>query len=364
MAAPEQSRGTPSVVASRAPVRTDRSAAKVVPRVMSSVISIAATLIFTVVLSGCEHPESSGTGQEHAMEIEAIERDNRSWRERRLERLTEPYGWLSLIGLVMLDSAGNDESAGPRRFSVGSDADSDIPVPRGPARWGDLVVDGSSVEFVAAENVDVRIDGERSKRAALHLDGPDGPTRIEAEDLRLHLVDPGGRIGLRVRDPRASTRQEFVGLEYYDIDPAWRVRARFVEHPPGTTMKVANVMGQILDEPNPGKAVFERDGKSWELEAVASDDKLFFIFADRTSGRETYGLGRFLYAELPSEGAVVLDFNQSYNPPCAFNAFTTCPLPPQSNRIDGWVRAGELKYKGPEGISTAGSLSGPGASRS
>lgn len=268
---------------------------------------------------------------------------NMDWRKRRLERLTEPHGWLSLTGLAMLrpDSV----------TTVGSDSGSDVVVSSGPARWGSVRVDEEGrVRFDVAAAGEVRIDGEDVASAEMTLGGDGDPVHVEADGVRLHLVSPGGRLALRVRDPRASTRSEFVGLDYYLLDPDWRVDAEFIPHPAGSTMQVANVMGQLVEEPNPGKARFVHEGKTISLEAVLEDDRLFFIFADRTSGRETYGLGRFLYAELPRDGRVVLDFNQAYNPPCAFNAYTTCPLPPQSNRIDAWIRAGELQYAGTPGL--------------
>ena len=64
---------------------------------------------------------------------------------------------------------------------------------------------------------------------------------------------------------------------------------------------------------------------------------------DGTS-KETYPAGRFLYAERPKDGTVVLDFNKAYNPPCAFTPYATCPLPPEQNRLTVRIEAGELSY--------------------
>jgi len=155
---------------------------------------------------------------------------------------------------------------------------------------------------------------------------------------------------LRARDSEAETRTGFLGLDYFDFDPAWRVEARWEAHPEGTTIPIADVLGELREQANPGRAVFEMDGRQFALEALAAEDQLFFILADRTSGRESYGLGRFLYADLPADGRVVLDFNRSYNPPCAFNAYTTCPLPPPENRLDVPVKAGERGYRGSGGV--------------
>ena len=299
-------------------------------------------------LAGCgggEGGDPSGSEGIAADPVDALERDVMDWRERRLNRLVEPYGYLSLVGLVMLE---------PGDYVLGAADTADIVVPRGPSRWGTLVVPdaGGEVRFrvdPAAAGA-VTIDGDAVESAALVAG--DEPTLIEADEVRAHLVAPGDRIGVRIRDPQAPTRTGFAGLDYFPIDPALRVEGRWVAHEPGRTVTVANVLGQLIEEPNPGRVEFELEGVRHSLEAIDSDDDLFYIVADRTSGRETYGLGRFLYTDWPdAEGRVVLDFNRLYNPPCAFNAFTTCPLPPPGNRLDAWLRAGELTYSGPAGLT-------------
>jgi uncharacterized protein (DUF1684 family) len=97
--------------------------------------------------------------------------------------------------------------------------------------------------------------------------------------------------------------------------------------------------------PNPGVAIFSIDGREHRLEALLESDdakELFFLFRDATSGKTTYGAGRYLYTPLPENGRVILDFNQAKNPPCTFTDFATCPLPPKGNVLDVAVKAGEL----------------------
>src|SRR5690606_16508539 len=122
----------------------------------------------------------------------------------------------------------------------------------------------------------------------------------------------------------------FPGIDYFDIDPGFRFEAQFEAHPPGQTIEIANVLGTLDPMANPGRVVFEKDGQEFSLEAVdEGDGQLFLIFADRTSGHETYAAARFLYAQpADANGRTVVDFNRAYNPPCAFSAFSTCPLPP------------------------------------
>jgi hypothetical protein len=114
-------------------------------------------------------------------------------------------------------------------------------------------------------------------------------------------------------------------------------------------MPIASVINTVEPMANPGVVVFRKDGKTYRLEALdEGDGQLFLIFSDRTSGKTTYGAGRFLYADPPKDGMTVVDFNQAYNPPCVFTHYATCPLPPPENRLDIAVTAGEKKYRGPE----------------
>ena len=120
-------------------------------------------------------------------------------------------------------------------------------------------------------------------------------------------------------------------------------------HPAGRTIPIVNVLGMTEPMANPGVVVFEKNGKTHRLEAVdEGDGQLFLIFADRTNKKETYGAGRFLYAAPAMNGTTTVDFNKAYNPPCAFNAYSTCPLPPPENRLDLAVTAGEKRYLGQE----------------
>jgi uncharacterized protein (DUF1684 family) len=111
---------------------------------------------------------------------------------------------------------------------------------------------------------------------------------------------------------------------------------------------IVNVLGDEVAMLSPGAIVFSRDGRDWRLDTLleaAGDDHLFVMFADGTSGHETYGAGRFLHVPLPAGPTVRVDFNEAYNPPCAFTGFATCPLPPPQNRLELAVRAGEVRYR-------------------
>ncbi|HEY7215651.1 MAG TPA: DUF1684 domain-containing protein, partial [Thermoanaerobaculia bacterium] len=107
-------------------------------------------------------------------------------------------------------------------------------------------------------------------------------------------------------------------------------------------------IGQVADEKSPGAVVFDWQGKTYRIDALegGEDGSLFLVFGDQTNGKETYGAGRFLDTGAPKDGKVVVDFNTAYNPPCAFTAFATCPLPPAENKLPIRVEAGEKKFAG------------------
>jgi len=305
-------------------------------------------VLFATLVSACavgpvpEPAEEAGhtvelSDREAAWRAEALH-----WRARRLARLTEPYGWLSLVGLDFVDDG---------RWQIGTDAASDIVMPAGPEIWGDLIVEGTRARFEPA-TVEVSVDGRRGVAGLLVQPGRDDPVWVQAGDVRFQMIDRNGRLAVRTRWPRAESRTAFAGLDYFEFDPAWRVEARLDRHPPGTTLPIGSVLGDIIQEPNIGTVVFELGGQEFSLEAIAAEDdeELFFIFADRTTGRETYGAGRMLYAPMPgADNRTVLDFNRAYNPPCTFTEYSTCPLPPPENRLDVRVTAGEKDYAGERG---------------
>jgi uncharacterized protein (DUF1684 family) len=261
-------------------------------------------------------------------------------RERRLEWLRRPEGWLTLVGLTWLHDGDN-------RVGAGSEADVVLPGTDLPALAGNVVVRGGDASFVPAPEAGVTHDGEPLAGALALVDDVDGePTRLALGTLRFHLIRRGDRLGIRVRDRAAPALAAFRGIEYFPIDASWRITARF-ERTPGRTISVPDVTGEVLDEPSPGSVVFERDGHEQRLDALqdTDDGALFLVFGDATNGRETYGGGRFLYTDAPSaDGSVVADFNLAYNPPCVFSPFATCPLPWAQNRLAVRIEAGERAY--------------------
>jgi len=263
-------------------------------------------------------------------------------RETRLVNLQKPDGWLSLVGLHWL-KVGNSY--------VGAGATKGLRLAVGPEELGMIRLDrDGTVTFRATAGAGVMYDGQpadgRTRQLVTDADGGT-PTVVgfNQGDASFIVIKRGENFGLRVRDALAPTRTRFPGLDYFDLDPAYRFNARFEAHPPGQTIPIVNVLGIEEAMANPGVVVFQKDGVEYRLEAVdEGDGRLFLIFADRTSGHETYAAARFLYADQPADGGLTtVDFNRAYNPPCAFTEFSTCPMPPPSNRLDLRIEAGEKK---------------------
>jgi len=276
-------------------------------------------------------------------DVAAYVRDVEAWRGQRLARLKSEDGWLTLAGLFWLK---------PGQSTVGSAPDNDVVLPASaPARVGVLVREGGSVTFALAPNVAAELAGAPlARRQLLRSDaGEKVPDVVKVgPSVTLQIIDRAGRLGVRVKDAASSARASFKGLSWYPVDPAWRVKARFLPHDKPVTIHVPSVIGSTEAMVSPGTAEMVIGGKTYRLDAVqeAGERRLFFIFRDATAGRATYGAGRFLYAEPPRAGEVILDFNEAYSPPCAFTPYATCPLPPPQNRLPIPVPAGE-RYDGP-----------------
>ncbi len=264
------------------------------------------------------------------------------WHAKRVERLQKPDGWLALIGRHPLEHG---------TWTVGADAGNAIRLAAGPARLGTVTyADDGKVTFALAEGIDAAIDGTKERSAELSYKD-ENPTYVRAGTVNFYVMDRSGKLFLRVRDSESPRLKHFAGIESYPIDPAWRIEARWVPFDPPHVVKITNIIGLVEPATIPGKAVFEHDGKTYELIAIDEDpaEDLFFVLTDTTAGKETYESSRFLYAPRPKDGVIVLDFNKLYNPPCAFTPFATCPLPPKENVLTFPLRAGEKKYQGPGG---------------
>ncbi len=277
-----------------------------------------------------------GSG-EPALDLAVYEADTLQWRAERLERLKGPDGYLNLAGLFWL-------TEGESR--IGSAAGNDIVFPAYAAPYiGRLHTTEGGVELHSEPGVDVRYEGIPVRSILISDDTTDRPVTIQHRSFAWTVIKRDGRFALRLRDFEHAAIKAFPPIDYFPIDPAFRVSGTLRRFDAPRVLNVETVIEGLGYRPeSPGTVEFEIDGETHELEAYASGDSLFFVFGDATSGRETYPAGRFLYANVPGEdGKTVMDFNRAYNPPCAFNDFATCPVASPRNRISVRIEAGE-KY--------------------
>jgi uncharacterized protein (DUF1684 family) len=260
-----------------------------------------------------------------------------AWRADREARLVADDGWLTVAALYFLRPGENSFGASPL---------SDMVLPEGPASAGVFELRGDEVYLRATDGKPLIVDGQSVTAAQLYPD--EGHRKdLTVGDLTMWVHKSGERLAIRLRDKNSQIRRDFTGLKWFPVDERYRVQGRFIRHDEPIAVGLPNILGDIEQFTSHGSVVLTLNGEQMKMLPVASEsgDRLWFIFRDLTSGSETYPAARFLYADLPDDdGWTTLDFNQAYNPPCAFNPHTTCPLPPKPNRLGVRVEAGEKNY--------------------
>lgn len=298
--------------------------------VMRTLLAAALLLVTAACTENVPSPDPA-----YLAEVEA-------WHAERLERLTAEDGWLSVVGLHWL-------APGVNRF--GSDPANEIPLnaPDIPALAGtvELLSDGSVVAR-AANGAPATVNGSPLVESMLRSDAQGDPDILGVGRLSFYLIDRGGLLAARVKDPETSARTEFKGIEHFPIDPRYRVTAFLEPYPEPREVPIPTVLGTPTTMLAPGILRFTLRGEELSLEPYVNavdDPEYFLIFRDRSSGDATYGGGRFLDAEAVGvDGITVLDFNLAYSPPCAFTPHATCPLPPPQNSIPASIEAGEMFF--------------------
>ncbi len=258
---------------------------------------------------------------------DSYERSIQQWRQEMEEELKSDAGWLTVAGLYWLAEGVN---------TVGAAENNRVVLPYGPARLGEIELSDGRAVFRYADSSQSAIE--------LRPDTSGEPTKLKVGESTFWLIQRGDRSGIRLRDLNSKMRREFTHREWYAVKPAYRITARFDSYGEPRPFQVPSVLGIPEEMECPGELELVINGETVRIKPVLAEDSLWVIFRDQTSGRTTYGGGRFLYTELPEDGRVVVDFNKAYNPPCAFTPYATCPLPPKANRLSVAVEAGEKNY--------------------
>jgi hypothetical protein len=257
-----------------------------------------------------------------------------TYRQGREGRINSSTGATALVGLHWL-SVGD--------HTVGRSASNDVVLtgPSAPATLGTIRVRADGATLRVAPDVQARVKDQVVTSVELV---PAQDTQVTVGAMTMTLIRRARGLALRVWDADAPARRAFRGLVWYPVDPVWNIDALFEPHVPAPKVAVLDVLGEVVNMTNPGAAVFTVGGKQYRLEALVDPDNanaLFFPFKDATNTTSTYRAGRYFYVDPPKNGRVHLDFNYALNPPCAFSDFTTCPVPPSSNRLSVAITAGE-----------------------
>lgn len=269
----------------------------------------------------------------------AYAQDLSQWQQKRWAELKSETGWLTLVGLFWLKEGVN---------KFGSDSSNDIALANKQleARAGTFILK-NGVARLDVTQTGFTVDGKPVRAIELVSDDSDKPTVVRLGSLSFQVIKRGDKLGVRIKDSQNPDRLNFKNTEFYPADVNWRIDAQFEPYNPPKQMPIVNVLNMESSESSPGAIKFEVDGKEYRLDAITEKDepRFFMIIADKTTGKETYPAGRYLYVDPPdASGHVVIDFNKAYSPPCAFTKFATCPLPPKQNRLPFAIPAGE-KYQ-------------------
>ncbi len=247
------------------------------------------------------------------------------WQAKRLAALKAPNGWLNIIARVWLAEG---------TVTVGSAADNDIILSSGPSHIGSLTQDADGQVTYTPEDGAPQVL-ELSKY---------NPPRFTAGNLLLEVTTLNGENALRVRDTTSDAPEKLQPLDYFPLDPTWRITADWVQLETAKGLTIDTSKSIPTDVEATHKAVFTRDGVTYELLAThGTPEAPQFVIRDQTSKDLTYAACRFVFGEDVTDKTIVLDFNKAVNPPCAFTEHAVCPLPPAENVLPIRIEAGEKR---------------------
>jgi uncharacterized protein (DUF1684 family) len=247
----------------------------------------------------------------------SYQKEIESWRVQRETNLKKDGSWLTVAGLYWLREGES---------TVGADPENDFVLPEGtaPAFVGAFTYENGKVTFRASDGITVVQKGKEEKAVSAVALEPGEKNAVALGKLSMWVHASGPRLAIRLRDLDSPIRKEFTGLQWFPVEPAYRVTAKFTPHSKPKDVEILNMLGDIERYQSPGVVDFELQGQAIRMEPVSdSDAGLWFIFKDQTSGKETYPSARFLRTDNPKDGSVVVDFNKAYN-----RRARSTPIPP------------------------------------
>ena len=160
------------------------------------------------------------------------------------------------------------------------------------------------------------------------------------------LHEYAGKQAIRIWDNQNLKGFTIPLVKWFPINKQFRFNARYTRYPEPKISHQPDMFGETVEDRLDGYVTFKFEGKTYQLDVTEEEDQRLFIkFRDLTRNKETYPPSRYYYTEPVDDGKVILDFNYSYSPPCAFTEFATCIFAPQQNYLPFRVEAGEI-YRG------------------
>ncbi|MBT4784264.1 MAG: DUF1684 domain-containing protein, partial [Candidatus Marinimicrobia bacterium] len=239
----------------------------------------------------------------------------KTFRAKRVNYLKSRKGYLNLVGLHWIFNG---------TYTLGASQDNDLPFPKSfPSNFGKLVITNDSIKF----NFDfpVLVDSSNNFKS-YNFSKNDLQHDFSWKSFQWFIVKRGENYALRIKDFENYLISEIDKIPAFTIDTSWRINGIFKPYLKEQERTISNIWGHAVEQPTAGIVTFNYANQVYELESNIESGKLAVIFKDGTTGNETYSGGRQLYLSKPDkDGEVILDFNKSFNFPCAFNDFTTCP---------------------------------------
>jgi len=282
------------------------------------------------------------SNQETKDKDEAFLAAETQWRKARDQEMRSSESWLSIAGLFWLEPGENTSGTGVENMIV-------LPEGSAPERAGSVWLEDNIIRVTAAEASGLQLKDQVITDMILKTDKPGPPDILELQDLRIWIIERSGRYAFRLRDLKTPAFTDYTGLDYFPPNNKYQIKAKFIPFAEPKTVSLLTMVGIEADFVSPGYLAFSIDGLELRLDALLKSSgasKLFIIFADETSGEDTYGGGRYLDADFLDEQTVDLNFNRATNPPCAYTKHATCPLPPEQNILPLFIEAGEKDYPG------------------
>jgi uncharacterized protein len=259
------------------------------------------------------------------------------WRSEHETELKGENSWFSLAGLFWLKDGVNTIGAGEKY---------DIQLTENfkNGKFGEILFENNTATLKVENGVEATTNGKQISEMILVSDVNQKQTIVKTGSQIFYVIKREDKVGVRLKDKNNRARLDFKGLHWFPINEKLKVTATFEPFGEPKEILIPNMLGGNFKMKSEGILKFKLNGKNYSLQPVESAGKFFIVFRDLTSKTETYGVGRFLYAEKSKDNKIILDFNKAENPPCAYTTFATCPIPPKQNRLKIAVKGGEKRY--------------------